>query len=212
MAFKHVTLSPDERTDVLAFWRDYVLSGGEGDAPSAFMLDALNDETVRDTFLFWHVGGDPFAGETSAWADNPLVKGAMDTLGPVPTNYTNVVKAMTKAVEELNASDPDLDALDTSTVLVIAHVMLGMLLKKFDEATTLLGDIIRLNAQLARKDPTFEVIHQGPMEAMGIALAIIKAAHKDGHHEQVDQMLKDVFAVKRLPVLVNTGRELDESA
>lgn len=212
MGFTHVTLSPDERTDVLAYWRDYVLSGGEGEAPSAFMLDALNDETVRDTFLFWHVGGDPFSQESSAWADNPLVKGAMDTLGPVPTNYSNVVKAMTKAVDEINAREPDLDHLDTSTVLVLAHVMLGMLLKKFDQARTLLTDIIRLNAQLVRKDPTFVVIHQGPMEAMAVALAIIDAAQKDGHHEQVDQMLKDVFAVKRLPVLVNTGRELDESA
>jgi hypothetical protein len=199
----HLDLTTDERTAALEWWRDYVLSGGEGDPPSAFMLDALNDETVRDTFLFWHVGGDPFSEPGSAWGDNPLVMSAMETLGAHPTDYNKVVLAMTKAVEEVNASEPDLDTVDTATVLVLAHVILGMLLKKFDAAAKLLTDIIRINTTLLRKGEMEHCIHEGPLEAVAIALGIIRAEHDKGNHEEVEKMLTTVFSMERLPVLVN---------
>jgi hypothetical protein len=208
----HVELTEEERTEVLSFWRDFVLSGGESATPSAFMLDALNDETVRDTFLFWHIGGDPFSHPDSAWSDNPQVMEAMAVLGPVPTNYTNTVLAMTKATEEVNATWPGLESLDTATVLVVAHVMMGMLLKQWEQANKLLVDITRLNLQLGSKDPDHEFIHRGPVEAMAMALAIIRKDAARGETEQVDSMLKNVFAVKRLPTLVNREENKNESA
>lgn len=210
---KHVDLTEDERTEVLAFWRDFVLSGGEGDPPSAFQLDALNDEVVRDTFLFWHVGGDPFTGSNSPWADADGVPEALATLGPVPTDQNKVVEAMTKAIAEVNASEPDLDQVDTATVLVLGHVMFGLLLKRFDESQKLLTDIIRVNMRVARLAPEpGPITHAGPLEAMTVAALIISKADKEGRTEEVDRMLKDVFSVKRLPVLVDSRKETDGAA
>lgn len=210
---KHVDLTVDERAEVLAFWRDFILSGGEGDPPSPFQMDALNDEVVRDTFLFWHVGGDPFTGASSAWADAPGVPEALAVLGPVPTNQTNMVEAMTKAIAEINASEPDLDSVDTATVLVLGHIMFGLLLKRFDEAQKLLTDIIRVNMRVAQLAPEpGPITHAGPLEAMAVAAQIISSAHREGRTEAVDQMLKDVFSVKRLPVLVDSRKENDGAA
>lgn len=200
----HVTLTEQERDEVLAFWRDYMLTGGEGEPPSFFQLDALNDECVRDTFLFWHVGGDPFSKPDGGWAGKADVAKAMAILGPHPRNTNNVVRAMTKAVNRVNDMDPSIDMIDTSTVLVLAHVMMLLLLKRFDAAGRLLADIVEINARASSRLGK-PILHEGPLEAMVIVGAIVGAtAAQPGNEQKVDSMLLDVFCVDSLPTLANT--------
>lgn len=207
----HVTLTEGERNDVLAFWRDYAKSGGEGDAPSAFQLDALNDEIVRDTFLFWHIGGDPFSDPTAGWGNRPGFKEAMGVLGPFPTNANNVVVAMTKAVKEVNSLAPDIDQVDTSTVLVLSSVMFALLYKRFEQAQALMAQIIEVNLRAAAREDTedheAQILHGGPLEAMGLAVSILGAeSRKPGREEFVDKMLMDLFCLPVLPVLADSEK------
>lgn len=205
----HVTLTEQERADVLAFWRDYTKSGGEGDAPSAFQLDALNDEVVRDTFLFWHVGGNPFDLPDGGWQGKPGIHEAMDVLGPVPTNLNNVVVAMTKAVQEVNSLAPDTDQIDTSTILILSSVMYALLFKKFDTAQTLMTQVIEVNMRAAVRDKEAggdgHILHEGPLEALALAASILgNEARKPGREAYIDAMLKDLFCVDAVPMLASS--------
>lgn len=203
----HATLTPDERNDMLAFWRDYVLRGGTGEQPSAFAFDALNDPVIRDAFLFWHLGGNPFKQANSPW-DPVKMNAAMDVMGPFPTDMGTTIKAMSNATSVLTDAMPDLDTIDTATVLVLSHVMLAMLLKKFNDAAHMIGRIIEVNVAAANNAGA-EVLHLDPLRAIGTAVEIIKDVHEhvtdDGG--TVDQMLKDVFCVERIPTLSNSDTE-----
>lgn len=149
------TLTEQELVGVTDFWRNYILSGGDGASPTAFQLEAVNNEAFRDAFLFWQVGGNPYGDDPHVPAE---VKANYDRFGPVPTNEKKAVQALTQIIK---AVPPEVETIDTGTVFIIASVMWMLRMGRIKEAGTLL-----LSVHLLNKRRGGSVYHRAPLAAL----------------------------------------------
>lgn len=174
----HVELTEQERTDAIAFWREYFVSGGEGRQPSPFQLDAVNDETFRDAFLFWQIGGDLIAFNPE-WQGRTDVLTALVEFGESPTPeasihaHTHVLKLMRdKGVE---ASD-----LDTGTVFTLGYVMWLLVGGAYVTAAVTMEKLMDLAMKAQSTLGGDKTPHSHPLSGLGLAAAMLTLYEKAG--------------------------------
>ena len=172
------TLTQEELVGVTDFWRAYILSGGEGEDPSPFQMEALNNENLRDAFLFWQVGGSPYVDDSRV---PPQTVENYKRFGVLPTDNHKTMNALAQVVDVIPS---DTDHLDTGTVFVIASVMWALKLGKYAEAWVLLSSVGTVNNQLGRV-----AYHHIPLDTLSNCLAIMGALPESARKLTVDVLL-----------------------
>jgi hypothetical protein len=167
----HAELTNQERVDAARFWGDYFRSGGATESPSAFQLDALNDEALRDRVMMWQIAANPAAynAEMGEYFESEYPE-VLEALGESP-DARKAQEAIVSVVKDFN-DDPtfDADQLDTGAVFVLMHCMWGLLAGEFRLAATMLKTLNRLTArsmELGVTDAPFEAPLLGLSEAAG---------------------------------------------
>jgi hypothetical protein len=148
------TMTDSEFREVASFWRDWINKGGEGEAPSPFQLEALNNFDMRDAFLFWQVGGNPgVEGEKIP----PKTLMAYNMLGALPEdeNKNRTLKALVKAIELIEAED---DMVDTVTVFMLSTIMWCMKLKQWAKVDEMIEALNKMNLKVGRRPYHYEPI------------------------------------------------------
>lgn len=115
----HVELTRQEREEVATYYGEFFRSGGKCAQPSPFQLDALNDELLRDTIIFWQIAGDP-----ETWNPDLAQRCRSHDLStffgpsPAPEDALAALTALVGAIGE-----PELEKVDTTVVLTLMHAM-----------------------------------------------------------------------------------------
>jgi hypothetical protein len=165
---KHIeSFTDQEKTQLVDFWRAYLLSGGEGE-PSAFQLEALNQPDFRDGFLFWQVGG---SAEAENFYNPDQTEWFYRAFGPLPSEGqdVSVLKALYKVLEFIPPED---DTLDTGTVVVIAVTMWALRMGKYEKAATLIEKATEVNALDAFTRGTTPH-HASPLRTLGVVTQML---------------------------------------
>lgn len=172
---KHLELTQDELKDVADFWSSWIRSGGEGEGPNAFQLEALNDFSFRDAFLFWQVGG--VLPEKDMGPAFPRAKVAYELLGPLPTDFNNVLWAQARAMQQINNAGVEVEDTDTGSVMVFAYAIWAILLGNYTEAKTTLTGLLMANLRYAgfkmEQGDDSGILHQDPLIAISYAARVL---------------------------------------
>jgi hypothetical protein len=172
----HVELTQDERLEVAAFWGDYFRRGGEGRQPTPFQLDAVNDQYVRDSLMFWQIDGDPLKYNDGF---PPESVSLIPSFGPAP-DATSALKAMTQYMKVKNEEGVDIEDLDTGSVFVLMHLMWlalgGDWKQALLEASTLSKAVILHQIH----SPENKYPHADPLSGLGMAAYMLDASPDQG--------------------------------
>jgi len=193
------TLTEEELVGVTDFWRAYILSGGEGEDPSPFQLEALNNEHLRDAFLFWQVGGSPYVDSDRV---PPQTVANYERFGALPTDTLKTTDALGQVVDLVPA---DQDHLDTGTVFVIAATMWAMKQGRFTEAYLLLHSMGIVNKATGR-----EAYHHIPLDVLSDTLSTIGIMPENARSLAVDVLL-GIKSVDEAMVVFEAGLEKEDT-
>lgn len=166
----HVTLTDDERKDVVGFWADYFRSSGEGRQPTAFQLDAINDPEVRDAFLFWQISGNP-EDFNPGFLEKTRMLALLEQFGANPTGE-QVHLALKKIIVRLCES-AELDDIDSTTVWTIAHTMWLLLGGAWMQAMSEMQKMTEIVNSYQQLNPENKFPHSDPLAGFGMAAALL---------------------------------------
>lgn len=190
----HMILTDQERNDAATFWGDYFRRGGEGEQPSAFLLDTLNDVQLRDHVMFWQIDAD-------VNAYNPQLNERMDQvklrelLGEVPDSRS-VMKAITKVIGENNKRGVEIDDMDTGTVLILMHVMWLILGGDFYSACDEVAKLTLLHRRYNEVHPEDPLPHIDPLEGLGYAATVLYMRQSNGDDpEALQDLAAEMFGL-----------------
>jgi hypothetical protein len=170
----HVTLTDDERKEVVGFWGNYFRSSGEGRQPTIFQLDAINDPRVRDAFLFWQISGDP-KEFNPGFAEKTEMLALIELFGDNPTG-DQAHKALTKIIGKYNTEGAELEDIDSTSVWVIAHVMWLLLGGAWHPALDEITKMVEVVGSYNQLNPENVSPHDDPLTGIGMA-AVMLALH-----------------------------------
>lgn len=167
----HVTLTDDERKDVVGFWADYFRSSGEGRQPTAFQLDAINDPDVRDAFLFWQIGCSDPTAYNPRFSERPEVQSLIELFGDNPTG-DQMVDATRRLIHDNTVQGVEMEDLDTGSIWILGVIMWQLLggawLWACDEAEKL-ATITKQADEL----PDNKYPHHSPVIGIGMSTALL---------------------------------------
>lgn len=189
----HVQLTNDERKSVLNFWGEWFRSGGQGDEPSAFQLDALNDRLVRDALLFWQVGGTP--GDTPQ-SELREAGDWIEYLGNRP-EAIKVILALTKVMANRSDQGVSKDDLDLVTVLILMHIEWMLIGGDFQAAGSRAIKLAEVTATHMSQDETLRPAHMDPLKAFSNAALTLDVNERMGlaTRETLLAAVADLFGV-----------------